>query len=219
MSLYKPQTGGPVRAYPRPYEFPMDPWIRTPHLLHNQATSQARTFTHSHSTVLPPCSLNLKDMVSLLKRVVTRVPFGSWSDSPSASWGRPEFEPGSYHSDEWGSQVGSWAFPVSFVQLELALSACWREAPSPGTTCSHGRGGPPSRLGMLSWWQGGENATFQIPGRPQKCCRRAQTETERAPKLSGSKFIKQTSSDSVDWCPKAEPWEQRGFHMSYHWLL
>jgi hypothetical protein len=45
---------------------------------------------------------------------------------------------------------------------------------------------------------------------PQKCCRRAQTETERAPKLSGSKFIKQVGSNSVDLSPKAEPREQMG---------
>jgi hypothetical protein len=42
------------------------------------------------------------------------------------------------------------------------------------------------------------------------CCRRVQTETERAPKLLGSKFIKQASSNSADSSIKAEPQEQRG---------
>jgi hypothetical protein len=32
---------------------------------------------------------------------------------------------------------------------------------------------------------------------------------DRAPKLLGSKFIKQAGSDSVDSSPKAEPQEQR----------
>jgi hypothetical protein len=43
------------------------------------------------------------------------------------------------------------------------------------------------------------------------CCRRVQTETEtkRTPRLLGSKFIKQASSDSADLSPKAEPREQR----------
>jgi hypothetical protein len=36
-------------------------------------------------------------------------------------------------------------------------------------------------------------------------CRRAQTETERAPKLSGSKYIKEAGSNSVDSIPKAKP--------------
>jgi hypothetical protein len=37
------------------------------------------------------------------------------------------------------------------------------------------------------------------------CCRMAQTETERVPKLLESKFMKQASSDSADLSPKAEP--------------
>jgi hypothetical protein len=35
----------------------------------------------------------------------------------------------------------------------------------------------------------------------------------RAPKFSGSKFIKQVSSDSADLSPKAEPQEQRGLSL------
>jgi hypothetical protein len=42
------------------------------------------------------------------------------------------------------------------------------------------------------------------------CCRRAEAETERAPKLLGSKFMKQASSDSEESSPKAEHREQRG---------
>jgi hypothetical protein len=45
---------------------------------------------------------------------------------------------------------------------------------------------------------------------PQKCCRKDQTEPERAPKLSGSKFIKQNGSNSAYLSPKAEPQEQWG---------
>jgi hypothetical protein len=36
---------------------------------------------------------------------------------------------------------------------------------------------------------------------------------DRSAKLSGSKFIKQASSDSVDLHPKAEPQEQRGLSL------
>jgi hypothetical protein len=42
-------------------------------------------------------------------------------------------------------------------------------------------------------------------------CRRAQTETEKAPELLGSKFIKQASSNSVDLSPKTEPQNKGGF--------
>jgi hypothetical protein len=54
---------------------------------------------------------------------------------------------------------------------------------------------------------------FNLFPAKKSCYRRAQTETERAPKISGSKFIKQTSSNSMDSCPKAEPQEQRGLSL------
>jgi hypothetical protein len=38
-------------------------------------------------------------------------------------------------------------------------------------------------------------------------------QTERAPKLSGSKFIKQTGTNLADSCPKAEHREQRGLSL------
>jgi hypothetical protein len=80
---------------------------------------------------------------------------------------------GSYQSDEQGSQVGSCAFPGSFVQPELTSSACWerdslsldQHSPDPVVP---GRGSPPGGPGMLSWPQGGKNTTLQIPGRPPK---------------------------------------------------
>jgi hypothetical protein len=43
-----------------------------------------------------------------------------------------------------------------------------------------------------------ESLFKRIVSEMKDCCRRAQTVTERALKLSGSKFIKQTGSDSVD---------------------
>jgi hypothetical protein len=71
--------------------------------------------------------------------------------------------------------------------------------------------------------------------------RRAQTETEKAPKLSGSKFIKQASSNWADSSPKLSPENKGGLpyipfragyrneegctacpicnHMLFHWLL
>jgi hypothetical protein len=47
----------------------------------------------------------------------------------------------------------------------------------------------------------------------QKCCRRTQTETERAPKLLGSKFTREASSCSADSSPEADPREQRGLSL------
>jgi hypothetical protein len=47
----------------------------------------------SHSTVLPSCSLNLRDKVSLQKRWLLGCLIGRWSISPSASWCWSEFEP------------------------------------------------------------------------------------------------------------------------------
>jgi hypothetical protein len=71
VSPYKPQTGGPVRAHPGLYEFATDLQIGTPHWLYSWAASQAHTFFHtlSHSTLLPPHSLNLGDTVSPQKAV------------------------------------------------------------------------------------------------------------------------------------------------------
>jgi hypothetical protein len=124
VSPYKPQTRGPIRAHPRPYEFTMDPQIRTPHSLCNQAIPQACTFTHSHTV----CGVKHSTSTPFPEperhgftpqKDVTCVPFESISDSPSASSAGLNLNPGSYQSDEWGAQVGSQAFPGSFIQLEL----------------------------------------------------------------------------------------------------
>jgi hypothetical protein len=48
------------------------------------------------------------------------------------------------------------------------------------------------------------------PDWPQTVAGGLRQRQEKAPKLSGSKFIKQASSDSVDSSSKAEPREQRG---------
>jgi hypothetical protein len=60
-------------------------------------------------------------------------------------------------------------------------------------------------IGSLIWR---EFSFFEQPvysGYPLSCCRRFQTETEKAPKNSGNKFIKQAGSNSADLSPKAEP--------------
>jgi hypothetical protein len=195
----------------------------------------------SHSLtqqVLPPHSLNLKDMVSPPPTPKGHYlgAFWDWSDSTSASWGRPEFEP--------GFLPVCWArLPGWFPGLSRFLCATGTHLlGSPGerlplldqhSLVVPGRGSPPGGLGTLSQQQGGENTILQIPDGPSEmlqggsrrrwarmkegwiwcCCRRAQTEAERAPRLLGSKFIKQARSDSADSCPKPEHWEQKGLSL------
>jgi hypothetical protein len=117
----------------------MDSLIRTPHLLCNQATSQGQTFTHS------PTAKYFYSASWTWKR---------WFHPPKGwlLWcllrvdQTPLLPPeaglnlilGSYQSDEWGFQVGSWAFPGSFLQPELTSSAHQRETPSPGSIRSGG---------------------------------------------------------------------------------
>jgi hypothetical protein len=164
---------------------------------------------HSTSTLLPEPERHGVTP----QKVVTMVPFESWSDPPFASWGRPEFEP-RFLPVWWMGLLGC------FLRLSRFLFATRTHLLSlPGERLplldqqgpvAPGRGSPPGRPGMLSQWQGLKAPPSKSQVGHQKCCRRAWTETERAPKLLGSKFIKQASSDSVDSCPKAEPWEQRG---------
>jgi hypothetical protein len=105
-------------------------------------------------------------------------------------------------------------FQVPLCNQNLPPQLTRREAPFPGSTQSGSAWEglcPPSRSGTLSWQQRGENTTLQTWISPQKYCRSAQTESERAPKLSGSRFIKQASSSSEDLSPKAEPQDKGSF--------
>jgi hypothetical protein len=61
--------------------------------------------TLSHRTVLPPCSLNLRDMVSPQKGV-TWVSLGVDQTPSLPPKSGLNLNPGSYQSDEWNSQVG-----------------------------------------------------------------------------------------------------------------
>jgi hypothetical protein len=114
----------------------MDPQIGTLLLLHSWAMSQACTFTHS--TVLPSCSLNLRDTVSP-QNVVTRVSLLEVDQTPLLP---PEaglnLNQDSYQSDEWGSQVGSQAFPGSFCDQNSPPLFTRREVPFPWINRSSG---------------------------------------------------------------------------------
>jgi hypothetical protein len=83
VSLYNPWTRGFVWAHPRSYEFTMDTWTGTPHLLHSQTMSQTHRHMHIYDHILPPCSLNLGDMISPLTGLLRCV--WRWSVFPSAS--------------------------------------------------------------------------------------------------------------------------------------
>jgi hypothetical protein len=194
----------------------MDPWVRTPHSLSNQATSQVHTFTCSYTAQyfhsIP------WTWMTLFHPPKGRYLGAFWEliNSPSASWGRPEFE--SRFLPVWWVGLPGWS--PSLSRLLFATGTCLLSSPGerlpPPDQCglvAPGRGSPPGRLGMLSWWQGAKTPPSKSWAGPQQCCRRAQIETERAPKLSGSKFIKQASSYSVDSCPKAEHQEQRWFSL------
>jgi hypothetical protein len=92
VSPCKPQTEGPVRTHPWPYEFAMDPMIGTTHLLRSWAASQAHTFTHSHTAQYFHPTPQTSETRFHPKRRLLECLIGRWSISPSASWGRPEFE-------------------------------------------------------------------------------------------------------------------------------
>jgi hypothetical protein len=112
----------------------------------------------------------------------------------------------SYQSDEQGSQVVSWAFPVSFVQPDLTSLPRWERLPP---------------LDQHIWWYLAGVALPAGPGCPATNKEvkilpfksrttspevlQEGSDTERAPKLSGSKFSKQGGSDSADSSPKVEP--------------
>jgi hypothetical protein len=142
------------------------------------------------------------------------VPSESWSDSPSTSWGRPEFEPGFLQVWWVGSQVGSLAFPGSFVQRDLPPQLARREASSPRSTWFGGawQEQPSRQAGDIEpvtrrWKYHPPNPRWC----PQRCCRRGQRETEKAPKLLGSKFIKQAGSNSADSVQRLSPKNKVGF--------
>jgi hypothetical protein len=96
--------------------------------------------------------------------------FGSWTDTPSASWGRPEFEP------DW-VLTSLMSEAPRLVPEPFQVPLCnWN--PPPWLTK---RGAPSPRINMVwlclarqpslqdrdtSQWQGGENITLQIPGVP-----------------------------------------------------
>jgi hypothetical protein len=91
MSLYKPQSRGPIGTHPTPCEFTMDPQIGTPHSLHSWVPSQTHTFTHSHTAQYFHSAPWTWDRFHP-KRQLLGCLIGSWSDTPSVSWGRPELE-------------------------------------------------------------------------------------------------------------------------------
>jgi hypothetical protein len=108
------------------------------------------------------------------------VPFKSWSVSPSASWGRPEFEPG--FLPLWWVGFPGW-FPSLSIIL-CATSACQERGSLPQINMVWWHlAGAVIPLGQGCW--GSDKEMKTPPSKswiiPQKYCRRAHTETERAP--------------------------------------
>jgi hypothetical protein len=180
----------------------MEPWILTCFI--TRLSLRLTHFTHCHTAQYFHSTPRKWDMVSPQKRQLLQCLLIQAGLNLNSS---------SYQSDEWGSQVGPWAFLGSFVQLELASLTCQERGSLPQINIVWWHLAVVALLVGQGCWA--SDKEIKTPSSkswsgPQKCCRRAQTETERAQKLSGSKFIKQAGSDSVELSPKAEPWEMGG---------
>jgi hypothetical protein len=144
--------------------------------------------------------------------------------------------PDSYQS-ECGYQDGFQAFSVSFVWLTLAhlVHQERNSLPSDQYVQWHLAG-----IALLVGWEHwARNKEVQTPllntGWAPRNVVGWLRQRDRAPKLSGSKFIKQSSSNSADSSPKTEPQEQRGLslyinrnwgivspmhgHILFHWVF
>jgi hypothetical protein len=120
--------------------------------------------------------------------------------------------PGSYQSDEWGSQVGSWDFLGSFVQLEHTTSAGWERGSLPlRSTQSSGSW---QRAWDVEPVTGGENTTLWILGKHPRNIAGGFRQRQKAPKLLGSKFIKPAATH---WTrvQRLSP-EKKGAFLIYH---
>jgi hypothetical protein len=75
------------------------------------------------------------------------------SETPQTPEASLNLNPGSYQSDEWGSQVDSRAFPGSFVHPEVNSSSCCERGSLPSDQyglVAPGKVGPPGGPGILS---------------------------------------------------------------------
>jgi hypothetical protein len=90
---------------------------------HLDRVSGLHFHTLLHSTILPPHSLNLRDMVSP-QNGATWVSLGVDQTTSLPPKGGLNSNPSSYQSDKQGSQVGSWAFLSSFVRTKLTSLVC-----------------------------------------------------------------------------------------------
>jgi hypothetical protein len=206
--LYKPLTGGPVRAQPRPYEFATDLWIGTSHFLHNQATSQSCTFTAQYFYPDPWT-------------------WKKWFHPKSQLLGCLCWELIRLSCQMRQAWIWTWVLtsPISgapkLVPETFQFPLCNHNSPPQLT----GQGASSPWINIVWWYLAGvafptgrrhwasdkevKTPPSKSQAGPQKCYRRAHTETERAPKLSESKFIKWI------WVqrPKAEPWKQKGLSL------
>jgi hypothetical protein len=216
VSPYKHQTWGPVRAYPKLYEFAMDPQIGTPHSICSWDMSQARTCTHSYTTQyfhpapwIWETQFHLKRQLAGCLWVLIRL---SLSLPPKAVL-NPNL--GSYQADEQGSQIGFQAFPGSFVWSKLTSLVCWeRGSPTSDQHILWYLAGTALPAGWGHWASDKEVKTPPwIPdtGDPRNVV--GWLREKQTPKLLGSKFIKQADSNSEDLSPTAEPRDQRGFSL------
>jgi hypothetical protein len=170
----------------------------------------------SHSTILPYHSLNLRDMGSPPKWWLLGCPIGRWSGSPSASWGRSEFEP--RFLPVWWVVLPS---PHWFLSLTGFHCATETLTPTPQEDESPSRSSCPLVPGRISSWQsrgrhpgdkGGDNSPSlcsQVISPQEMLLEFASWDTGLLRQLAGSKVLlcqhRLSGLLSTDWA-----WEQRG---------
>jgi hypothetical protein len=144
----------------------------------------------THNTVLPPHCLDLRDMV-LPQKGVTQVSLGVDQTPSLPPKAGLNLNLGSYQSDEWGSQVGSWAFLGSFVWPNPTSLVHWER----GSLPSHQLSSCGAWQGQPSWgcWACDEEVKILLlnPGHEPLGMLQEVSDRDEAPKLFRSKFIKQ----------------------------
>jgi hypothetical protein len=165
----------------------------------------------SHSAVLLPCSLNLKDTVSPQKRGYLGV-FESWSDSPSAFWVRPKFEP-SFLPVWWAGFPSCFPSLFGFLCATVTHLLGWERGFLPSDQhgpVAPGRGGHTGGTGTLIRQQGGKNTILWILDEsPRNVAGGLRKRLKGHQRFWEANLLGRPAA-TLNLSPKHEPQEQRG---------